>query len=105
MGSTHSHPPQDEEAHERFYSTWYMPDNPSRSCCNKADCYPTEIRIIGPRIEARRREDEADPRTRYESAQRSEDKADDRRTRLIIALLCGAAIFGNAAWFVWMVSK
>jgi len=31
--------PQDEALHEKFYSTWYMPDNPAKSCCNKADCY------------------------------------------------------------------
>jgi hypothetical protein len=23
------HPPQDQFLHERFYSTWHMPDNPS----------------------------------------------------------------------------
>ena len=40
----HRHPPQDEALHEKFYSTWYMPDNPSKSCCNKADCYPTEVK-------------------------------------------------------------
>jgi hypothetical protein len=51
------HPPQDADLHEKFYSTWYMPDNPIRSCCNKADCYPTEIKVIGSSIYARRRED------------------------------------------------
>ena len=53
----HHHPPQDADLHERFYSTWYMPDNPIRSCCNKADCYPTEIKVVGSSIYARRRED------------------------------------------------
>jgi hypothetical protein len=53
----HSHPPQDEALHEKFYSTWYMPDNPAKSCCNKADCYPTEIKYVGGNIYARRRED------------------------------------------------
>jgi len=38
----HHHPPQDQLLHEKFYSTWQMPDNPMRSCCNNADCYPTE---------------------------------------------------------------
>jgi hypothetical protein len=52
-----NHPPQDADLHEKFYSTWYMPDNPSRSCCNKADCYPTEIKMLGANIYARRRED------------------------------------------------
>lgn len=34
-----------------------MPDNPSKSCCNKADCYPTEIRYAAGVLFARRRED------------------------------------------------
>jgi len=51
------HPPQDQELHEKFYSTWHMPDNPSLSCCNNADCYPTEIKYIDGKIYARRRED------------------------------------------------
>jgi hypothetical protein len=36
------HPAQDQLLHEKFYSTWHMPDNPAFSCCNNADCYPTE---------------------------------------------------------------
>lgn len=56
-GSGHAHPAEDDALHEKFYSTWYMPDNPSRSCCNKMDCYPTEVRMEGGRIYARRRED------------------------------------------------
>ena len=51
------HPPADQLLHERFYSSWHMPDNPALSCCNDADCYPTEIRNIDGRIYARRRED------------------------------------------------
>jgi hypothetical protein len=53
----HRHPPQDEALHEKFYSTWYMPDNPARSCCNSADCYPTDIKYVDGNIYARRRED------------------------------------------------
>jgi hypothetical protein len=51
------HPPQDQALHEKFYSTWHMPDNPAVSCCNNADCYPTDVRFIDGRIYARRRED------------------------------------------------
>jgi len=51
------HPPQDQLLHEKFYSSWHMPDNPVLSCCNSADCYPTEIRYVDGRIYARRRED------------------------------------------------
>jgi len=53
----HHHPPQDVQLHEKFYSTWYMPDNPAKSCCNKADCYPTEIKYVGTSLFALRRED------------------------------------------------
>jgi hypothetical protein len=53
----HRHPQQDEALHEKFYSTWYMPDNPTSSCCNNADCYPTEIEYVDGNIYARRRED------------------------------------------------
>jgi hypothetical protein len=53
----HRHPPQDEALQEKFYSTWFMPDNPAKSCCNKADCYPTEIKYVGGNAYARRRED------------------------------------------------
>jgi hypothetical protein len=51
------HPPQDQALHERFYSTWHMPDNPALSCCNDADCYPTDIKYVDGKIYARRRED------------------------------------------------
>jgi hypothetical protein len=57
LAQEHRHPAQDETIHEKFYSTWFMPDNPARSCCNKADCYPTEIKIEGDEIFAKRRED------------------------------------------------
>ena len=52
-----SHPAADMALHEKFYSTWYMPDQPTKSCCNMADCYPTEVRVQAGRIFARRRED------------------------------------------------
>jgi hypothetical protein len=51
------HPPQDQLLHEKFYATWHMPDNPSVSCCNEADCYPTEIKYVDGNIYAKRRED------------------------------------------------
>jgi hypothetical protein len=31
--ATLDHPPQDQWLHEKFYSTWHIPDNPSASCC------------------------------------------------------------------------
>lgn len=51
------HPPQDMALHEKFYSTWHMPDNPALSCCNDADCYPTDIKYVDGKIYAKRRED------------------------------------------------
>jgi len=51
------HPSEDMALHEKFYSTWHMPDNPALSCCNNADCYPTDIRYVDGRIYAKRRED------------------------------------------------
>ena len=35
-----AHPAADMPLHEKFYSTWYMPDQPTKSCCNKAVAIP-----------------------------------------------------------------
>lgn len=52
------HPIEDQEIHERFYSTWTMPDARHSPCCNKKDCYPTEARITpNGQWQAKRRED------------------------------------------------
>lgn len=51
------HPAADMPLHEKFYQNWMMPNDPSRSCCNKADCYPTEIQMRHGEVYARRRED------------------------------------------------
>jgi hypothetical protein len=40
---------------------------------------------------------------RYNDARRREEEADSRRTRLIIALICGAAIIANLFWLASMV--
>ena len=39
-----------------FYETWMRPDMPDVSCCNRMDCYATQARRRGGRIEARHRE-------------------------------------------------
>jgi hypothetical protein len=52
------HPAQDMELHEKFYSTWFMPDEPSKSCCNMADCYPTRVKYQDGQWWALRREDQ-----------------------------------------------
>jgi hypothetical protein len=78
-GVTHrQHPPQDLELHEKFYSTWHMPDNPSLSCCNRADCYPTEIKQIDGQIYARRREDGRYILVPPQKVERNRDNPDGR---------------------------
>ena len=39
------HPPRDQAIHERFYSTWMMPNNRNVSCCHNEDCSPAEARL------------------------------------------------------------
>lgn len=41
------HHPQD--IHERFYSTWKMPDAPNVSCCHNEDCSPAASKFEGGR--------------------------------------------------------
>lgn len=53
----HRHPDKDMALHEKFYSTWMRPDNPTLSCCSNHDCYPTEARRVNGHWEALRRED------------------------------------------------
>ena len=74
----HQHPPQDRLLHEKFYSTWHMPDNPSASCCNDADCYPTEIKYVDGNIYARRREDGKYIAIPPEKVERNRDNPDGR---------------------------
>jgi hypothetical protein len=74
----HRHPPQDEALHEKFYSNWYMPDNPSKSCCNKADCYPTEVKYVSGTVYARRREDGKYIRIPPQKVEHNRDNPDGR---------------------------
>jgi hypothetical protein len=74
----HRHPPQDQLLHEKFYSTWRMPDHPSVSCCNDADCYPTEIKYVDGNIYAKRREDGKYIPVPQEKVERNRDNPDGR---------------------------
>jgi len=74
----HRHPPQDQPLHEKFYSKWHMPDNPSVSCCNEADCYPTEIKYVDGKIYAKRREDGKYISVPPEKVERNRDNPDGR---------------------------
>jgi hypothetical protein len=72
------HPPQDQPLHEKFYSTWHMPDHPTVSCCNDADCYPTEIKYIDGNIFAKRRADGRYIPIPHEKVERNRDNPDGR---------------------------
>ena len=72
------HPPQDQFLHEKFYSTWRMSDKPSVSCCNDADCYPTEVKYVDGDIYAKRREDGEYIRVPPEKVERNRDNPDGR---------------------------
>jgi hypothetical protein len=72
------HPPEDRALHEKFYSTWHMPDNPALSCCNNADCYPTDIKYVDGRIYAKRREDGKYILVPPQKVERSRDNPDGR---------------------------
>ena len=74
----HRHPPHDQFLHEKFYSTWHMPDNPAASCCNNADCYPTEIKYVDGTIYAKRREDGKFILIPPEKVERNRDNPDGR---------------------------
>jgi hypothetical protein len=77
-GAHRHHPLQDQLLHEKFYSSWHMPDNPVLSCCNSADCYPTEVRYVDGRIYARRREDGKYILIPSQKVERNRDNPDGR---------------------------
>lgn len=74
----HQHPPQDEQIHEKFYSTWMRPDNPHLSCCSQHDCYPTEARKEDGIWFAKRREDGKWLRIPPEKVEQNRDNPDGR---------------------------
>lgn len=40
------HRMQDMPMHQRFYSTWMMPDNRAMSCCSNQDCRPAASKQV-----------------------------------------------------------
>lgn len=78
FAQTHNHPVQDVPLHEKFYSTWYMPDEPQKSCCNKADCYPTLARFANGQWHAQRREDGEWLPIPWAKVERNRDNPDGR---------------------------
>jgi hypothetical protein len=55
-----------------------MPDEPTKSCCNKADCYPTEVKFQNGQWYARRREDGIYVPVPWKKVERSRDNPDGR---------------------------
>jgi hypothetical protein len=55
-----------------------MPGNPSVSCGNEADCYPTELKYVDGNIYAKRREDERFILIPPQKVERSGDNPDGR---------------------------
>lgn len=77
--ATHRHHPlQDRLLHDEFYSSWRMPDNPVLSCCNSADCYPTEMHYVDGKVYARRREDGKYILIPAQKVERNRDNPDGR---------------------------
>src|SRR5947199_5801165 len=72
------HPAADLPLHEKFYSTWFMPDEPTKSCCNKADCYPTEAVFKDGQWFARRRDDGKYIPVPWQKVERNRDSPDGR---------------------------
>lgn len=87
----HQGHPEDMAMHEKFYSTWNMP-NYGRprlsSCCNKNDCYATPIRQVDGKYYARRREDGMwllIPPNKLEQLQPDERESPDGQSHACIA--------------------
>ena len=69
---------KDQPCMRSSISKWHMPDNPSVSCCNEADCYPTEIKYVDGKIYAKRREDGKYISVPPEKVERNRDNPDGR---------------------------
>jgi len=78
LQTQHQHPVADAAIHEQFYSTWYMPDNPKRSCCNNLDCYPTVVKFKDGQWWALRREDQKYIPVPWEKVEKHRDNPDGR---------------------------
>lgn len=77
LAEDHHHPGESAVV-DHFYSTWFQPDNPFASCCNRVDCYATEIKFDRGTIYAKRREDGAWIRVPPEKIERNRDNPDGR---------------------------
>jgi hypothetical protein len=92
----HHHPPQDAALHEKFYSTWMMPDAPRTSCCHNEDCAPAASRFVNGRWEARREQDENWTLIPESKIEMNRDSPDGR------SHLCGRKLLGGFAVFCFI---
>jgi hypothetical protein len=87
----HFHPPEDAALHHKFYVMWNMPNNGQpreKSCCNKEDCYPTQIKNVGGTYFALRREDQMwvpIPHAKIEHNQSDPRESPDGRNHVCMA--------------------
>ena len=87
----HRHPQADADLHEKFYSTWLMPNGGSernKSCCDNKDCYPTAMKFERGNWYALRREDRrwlVIPPSKIEQNQADPREAPDHRSHACIA--------------------
>jgi hypothetical protein len=73
----HSHPGMSVDVN-RFYSTWFRPDDRTRTCCNTVDCYPTKVMFKDGQWWAFRREDDKYIPVPWEKVERNRDSPDGR---------------------------
>lgn len=96
-GQEHQHPPRDAQLHDKFYSTWNMPNGGqprTSSCCSSKDCYPTTIKNVGGVWFAQRREDQA--WIMVPDAKVEQNQSDPRESPDGLSHVCMAAPTGGA---------
>lgn len=54
--AAHAQEHHPQAIHEKFYSTWMMPDAPATSCCHNQDCSPAPSRFANNHWEAKHNE-------------------------------------------------
>lgn len=94
--SAQGHPPEHQALHERFYSTWMMPDAPKVSCCHNQDCAPAASRVVDGRWEAKRPDDDTWVQVPPSKIEQNRDSPDGR------SHLCGRKISSGFAVFCFI---
>lgn len=90
----HHHPQRDQAIHEKFYSTWMMPDNRALSCCHEQDCAPAESKFENGQWLARKAGEQGDfTPIPAQKVERDRDSPDGR------SHLCGKSYGGMSSGF------